>query len=545
MKKIIFLFLLLFSLNLFAISYPATSGFYGNSHYTIQSSWRYVTFQSSQVSIYPYVYNGIYYSATILGADPVYADTFDGYLATFVPDSTCPTGQIYNTSGTCTTCSSPNTIDPNTQLCTAPACPSGTFLAPDKTCVPNTCPLGTSRDSLTQYCVPITCPTGQTLLSDGACHNPCPVNSSRIADLTCHWDCPHWDKSTCGKYFDSQGNSCAVGVPNLFSGITKGNSCMTSAQADANINSFLPVKLSSTARTLLNAAPKLPDFTPQPLEPYSPTLPPVPKPANDPAYTPPFVTPTVEPIPVEPVPNLPANDPAYTPPSPTVAPVTPDSPTVVPLPDPLPSPTPSPVPVPAPVPEPVVAPDPLPSPFPDPLPVPAPAPSTAPLPAPAPITVTTTVTPDPTTSTNPPTVTTTTTVPFNPAPASDPATDPNTYYGDVIYPDVPTITNFDIGDLDHFRYNAETMVNNVLDQVQNVQNTFENTKNVLDQGFQPINLPEGACGQSMSFNFYGKVVDLCPPLTETTSKYHALFQLIVFLVGVVLSIKIFISGLRD
>ncbi|MFA5215072.1 hypothetical protein [Sulfuricurvum sp.] len=140
-KLISIILSLVLTSNLFAISYPATSGFYGNSHYTIQSSWRYATLQSSQVSIYPYVYNGIYYSATILGADPVYADTFDAYLATFVPDSsypTCSTGQIYNTSGTCTTCSSPNVVDPVQNLCTTPdalCTASGGVMQSDGTCL--------------------------------------------------------------------------------------------------------------------------------------------------------------------------------------------------------------------------------------------------------------------------------------------------------------------------------------------------------------------------------------------------------------------------
>jgi hypothetical protein len=563
MKKIISLFLLLFSHDLFACGEDISlygkyvGGSSGSTVYNPNNAVFYLigaasSTSSGQTCSYGGGTGGMYVHSTTFftengggtSSDPA---TFTYYDATPVY---CPSGQTFDTKGQCTTCSSPNVVDPNTHLCSSPACPSGTFPAPDKTCVPNTCPLGTTRDSVTQHCVPIVCPTGQKLLSDGVCHNPCPVNSSLIADLTCHWDCPHWSKSKCGTYSASDGQSC---LWSPLSNTSWTGSCLNKTDFINHWGQILPIATTRVSGNgygtwrngSIGAAPKLPDWEPIPVKPSEPfPIEPAPsKPANDPAYVPPSPTPVIDPIPVVdptpvPVDPVPVVDP-------TPSPVVPDSPTPVPTPDPLTSPLPSPVPAPLPVPEPVIAPDPLPSPFHDPLPVPAPTPSTTPLPAPAPITVTTTVAPDPTTTTNPPTVTTTTTVPFNPAPASDPATDPNTYYGDVIYPDVPSITNFDIWDLDHFRYNAQTMVNNVLDQVDNVQNTFENTKNILDHGFQPIVLPVGACGQSMIINFYGKTVDLCPPLTETTSKYHDLFQLIVFLVGIVLSIKIFISGLRD
>lgn len=116
---------------------------------------------------------------------------------------------------------------------------------------------------------------------------------------------------------------------------------------------------------------------------------------------------------------------------------------------------------------------------------------------------------------------------------------------DYVMPPLPNVLDFGIDDLEKFRFSAETMSRNILDQVDNVQNTFINTKTILDDGFPTPEIASGTCGSSMAFDFYDKHIDLCPPLAETTMKFAPIFQLFTFLIGLILSIRIFISGLKD
>lgn len=441
--------------------------------------------------------------------------------------TSCPTGQVV--------------VD---GICKAPQCPSGKILdASGKYCVPQTCPIGSTRDPHTLHCLPTKCPEGQTLISDGTCQTSCPPNSSRV-DKICRYDCGHWDKATCGKYLDSQGNACKWSYGSLWS-MTYSNgslgSCVTASKADQDILDSLPLQGGAKRLPDILGEPALPEYEPQPLKPYEPAKPVIPKPINDPDYIPP-VTPTpIEPIPVkpvepEPLPSKPANDPDYVP---TIDPVTPLTPDIVPyvppvpapapVPEPAPAPLPAPVPLPAPAPTP--APTPAPSPSPLPSPTPAPSPSPAPLPMPKPD-----YTYDPVPET-PPVI--------DPVPAPAPSTVPDVNMPNVNMPPIPDILDFSIDDMDKFRYNATTMSYNILDQVDNVQNTFTNTMNILNNGFPPVVLPSGSCGSSMSFGFYGKEIDLCPPLANTSAQFAPLFQLLIFLVGLIASIKIFMIGLRD
>lgn len=444
--------------------------------------------------------------------------------------SSCPTGQFPDSSN----------------ICKSPECPVGKIKdSSGLYCVPSTCPVGSVRDPITFHCLPIKCPTGQTLISDGTCQTTCPPNSSRVNKI-CRYDCGHWSKIQCGSYLNSKGEVCQWTYGNLFtSSFSYGSlgSCVTESQNTLNIQQLLPLKLSTTSFAKVFGAPELPDYEPMPIKPYEPVVVPVPKPANVPDYVPPVEPTPVEPIPVKPVdpiPEKPANDPDYVP---TIEPVTPLTPDIVPYspPAPAPAPVPDPVPLPLPAPEPlpVPAPSPLPLPSPAPSPIVAPLPSPAPSPSPVPM-------PKPDYTFDPvpepvPVIDPVTGEPV-PAPSTVPSIEP---MPNVSMPGVPDVLDFSIDDMDKFRYNATTMSRNILDQVDNVQNTFTNTMSILNQGFPPVTLPTGSCGSSMAFDFYGKHIDLCPPLANTSAQFAPLFQLLIFMVGLIASIKIFISGLRD
>lgn len=453
------------------------------------------------------------------------------YLTSFYSNaSSCPSGQSPDSSG----------------FCKNPTCPIGKMLdASGKYCVDQVCPVGSSRDPITFHCLPIKCPSGQTLISDGTCQITCPPNSSRV-DKICRYDCGHWSKSQCGTYLNSKGEVCQWTYGNLFTHtFSYGSlgSCVTSAQNTKNIQQLLPLKLSTSSLAKVLGAPDLPDYEPMPIKPYEPVVVPIPKPANVPDYVPPVEPIPVRPIPVkplDPIPEKPINDPDYVPTIEPVTPLTPDIvPYVAPVPEPLPAPSPVPLPAPEPFPAPVPSPAPLPAPAPSPIvaPAPAPAPSPSPLPMPKPE-----YTFDPVPAPAPaPVIDPVTGLPA-PAPAPVPVIEP---MPNVAMPAVPNVLDFSIDDMDKFRYNATTMSRNILDQVDNVQNTFTNTMSILNQGFPPVQLPTGSCGSSMAFNFYGKHIDLCPPLANTSAQFAPLFQLLIFMVGLIASIKIFISGLRD
>lgn len=402
------------------------------------------------------------------------------------------------------------------------------------------------------------CDFPKVKLTSGKCVDPCPPNSTRVGEI-CRWDCPHWDINTCGLYSDSQGKSCSESCPLTAILDKKGCQCLNTRQAGANslfdMLSYGRVGGTSSLKKIVNGAPELPPYEPQPVQPVkTPDEAPIPKPANDPEYTPPVTPRTPTPIPVEPTPPpepIPSPSPTPTPaplpaPSPEVTPIPLPSPTPTPLPSPsptpapypLPRPIPSPAPVPLPVPDIAPTPAPVPYPYPTPYPLPAPAPLPAPTPTPTP-----SPTPDPIPSPTP-----TPTPDPTPTPSSTPTPTPDLYNApmpDVSMPPVPNVLDFSIDDLDRFRYDATLMGKNILDHVDNVQNTFVNTKNLLDVGFTSPDISSGTCGSSMAFDFYGKHIDLCPPLVSSVSSFAPLFQLFTFLIGLILSIRIFISGLKD
>ncbi|MDP3119954.1 MAG: hypothetical protein Q8N01_06040 [Sulfuricurvum sp.] len=447
------------------------------------------------------------------GTHAIYNDCGELWYGYYSVVASCPVGQI---------------LDSN-NVCKLAECPVGTIKdASGKYCVPQTCPVGSTRDPNTLHCLPTKCPEGQTLISDGTCQTSCPPNSSRV-DKICRYDCGHWSKDLCGKYLDSQGNKCVWSYGSFIKPVWTGSDlgyCTTEDGLIRDIESIPAVPLGA------HPLPKLPEYQPMPIKPYEPVKPDIPKPANDPAYVPPVTPKPVEPIPAIPLPTTkPANDPDYVPTIEPVTPLTPDiAPYAPPSPEPAPAPLPAPVPLPAPAPAPSPTPSPLPSPepeeIPDPLPLPMPKPDYTfdPVPEPEPVI-------DPVTG--------------EPVPAPAPSSVPDVNMPNVNMPSIPDVLDFSVDDMDKFRYNATTMSYNILDQVDNVQNTFTNTMNILNNGFPPVVLPSGSCGSSMSFGFYGKEIDLCPPLANTSAQFAPLFQLLIFLVGLIASIKIFMIGLRD
>jgi hypothetical protein len=423
-------------------------------------------------------------------------------------------------------------------VCKSPSCPEMMELSVSGDyCVPITCPIGTVKAPSTGFCIPKECPKGQTLISDGTCQTTCPPNSSRVGKI-CRKDCGSYSYQDCGKYLDSSGNTCSwsifpdsFGSPMVFTSSEYGTvpgQCKTSTDAfQDHIHNFMP----GTALPLKNI-PKIPAYEPQPVNPYKPAnnpeYVPVPKPANNPDYVPPVVPKPVEPIPLTPVPAYPVNpnDPNFVPTPSVPLPLTPN---IAPYSPPAPAPAPAPLPAPETVPLPTPEFSPIISPMPTPELEMGPAsgstqPKTTPDYIPPPVTP---IEPNPDGT------------PSNsgyPAPIEYPSTS---------MPDVPDLDYFTLDNLDKFRYDAQIMSENILNQVANTQNTFTNTFDLLNNGFQPISIPAGSCGGGMVISAFGKTTDLCPPLAESVSQFAPLFQLLTFLVGLIISIRIFLSGLRD
>jgi hypothetical protein len=133
---------------------------------------------------------------------------------------------------------------------------------------------------------------------------------------------------------------------------------------------------------------------------------------------------------------------------------------------------------------------------------------------------------------------------FTPSPTSDPAND-TINFPDLGVPDVPSIGLFDITDLDHFRYDASTLIQNINTQMSSAQDTFQNAYNSISNGFPTPNISDGSCGNSLQFSFAGKSIDLCASLTAAVSPFTPLFQFIFFIGGLLIAFKIFLIGLKD
>ena len=483
---------------------------------------------------YSYIYNGAFGIFGNVSYVPSSGQSLSQCIVTMTPTCTCPSGQVNDNTGSCVpvaTCVAPLILNSNTNTCDIPVCSAGTVWSTTSNSCVSACTAPQIWSTTYSKCVqPCVSPNQYDV--NGACHVPCPVNSSfQYSTGKCFYDCPKWNGNykACANALDSQGNQCMMSLA-VF-GSTQGK-CLTQAQANNTIDiPLVPMSTSAVKaiQELESAVPKIePDIKPA-IQPLPETIPandpnyvPIPKPANDPNYVPNVVPET----PVTPD-IVPANDPLTDVPTPIITPTTTPTPTVDPAPTVAPDPlTTDPVPTPTPTTDPVptVAPTPNPTPIGDPASTPAP-----------------TIAPDAPPSTVPNTDSNST---FTPSPTSDPANN-TVNFPDVGVPDVPDIGLFDVSDLDHFRYDATTLLQNVNSQMNNVQNTFQGAYSALANGFPTPQISSGQCGNALQFSFAGQSVDLCEPLTRGVTPFAPIIQFLFFMVGLVVAVKIFIYGLKD
>jgi hypothetical protein len=561
MKKIIFAFLISFS-SLFSATYSnGTNYLYNGNYYSMifQSSGTNYGSCSSWSASYgglpqTIVENGYLSIVFCSGNVP----TWESYYLGGLSSTSCPSGTRLDSNNVCTipTCTIPLILNPTTLTCDIPSCQAGYVWDTASMSCKNSCTASQHWDAKLNMCSS-NCSAPNISYVDGSCRLPCASGASfNQTDQKCYYDCSHYTYSVggkavmtpsslnaCSNALDSQGRQCGMSMA-LYSG-TSGQ-CML--QSDASNTLDIPLfgaSANSSAvkalRTIIGGLPNNdpvpipePQPLPKPLPANDPNYVPIPKPANDPNYVP-------EIVPSAPVP-IPETIPAPFAPEPTVTP----APQPTPLPDFAPVPDPSVTPAPAPVPDP----SPLPAPAPDPAPLPAPAPAPvvnpAPQPAPLPDVAPAPYTPpavDPSSTPKPGTVNPDPT--FTPDPSSPPASSPDVIPVSYTMPNVPDFTDFGLDDLEHLQYDFTALTNNVNGQVSNIDQAFRDTFTIINQGFPPLSIPSGTCGNSMAFDFAGRHVDLCPTLTSVSSRFAPMISLFVFFLGGFLAVKVFIYGLKD
>lgn len=89
------------------------------------------------------------------------------------------------------------------------------------------------------------------------------------------------------------------------------------------------------------------------------------------------------------------------------------------------------------------------------------------------------------------------------------------------------------------------MFSNMYDQLTSIGTTFDETKAMLQNGFETPTIRNAQCGTSMQFAWHGQTIDLCPPMTDFLSKFYALFSLLVTISGTVLAIRIYLGAMKD
>ena len=552
MKKIIFAFLISFS-SLFAQQIANGTNYnYNGGYYSLTFSHSGINTNSCYniTHNYPSLYgmfvdsNGLW-NVYCTGSNDT---TYELYKLTPTGSASCPSGTKLDSNNVCSvpTCTPPLILNSTTLTCDIPSCQAGYVWDTTSMSCKNSCTSSQHWDSTHNMCVS-NCTAPNISYADGSCRLPCSAGSTfNQTDQKCYYDCSHFpimeggSTSSCETHMDSSGQQCHMGLSLMH----PSKYCMTQAQVDSTFD--FPLFGSSVSSSATKAIKQIigglpnsdpapvpePQPLPKPLPANDPNYVPIPKPANDPNYVPnvvpsdPTPIPDIIPSPFKPAPSVtPDSTPA---PLPDVAPVVDPSvtPDPTPTPDPAPLPAPGVDPLPAPAPAPVVNPKPEPAPLPDPAPAPYAPPAVDPSPTPAPGTIN----PDPT---------------FVPDPSSPPASSPDTINVSYTMPNVPDFTDFSLDDLDHLKYDFSALTDNVNGQISNVDQAFRDSFTIINQGFQPLSIPSGTCGNSMAFDFVGHHVDLCPTLTSVSSRFAPMISLFVFFLGFIIAIKVFIYGLKD
>lgn len=110
------------------------------------------------------------------------------------------------------------------------------------------------------------------------------------------------------------------------------------------------------------------------------------------------------------------------------------------------------------------------------------------------------------------------------------------------FPALAEFVPFDANPITDMISGAELMFSNIRDQITSTTTVFDNTKTMLQGGWTPPVIPAGSCGESLSFNFHGKHIDLCPPLVNATAVGAPIVTPVVTIGGMVLSVTIMIGG---
>lgn len=110
------------------------------------------------------------------------------------------------------------------------------------------------------------------------------------------------------------------------------------------------------------------------------------------------------------------------------------------------------------------------------------------------------------------------------------------------FPDLGKFTPFDSTAVADMMTGTSDLMLNIRNQLTAVKTTFDSTKALLNGSWTPPVIPAGACGDSLTLNWHGRNIDLCPPMAEATSKVSPIVAPIVTLGGMALSISLFLGG---
>ncbi|MDP3465344.1 MAG: hypothetical protein Q8R86_06195 [Sulfuricurvum sp.] len=124
----------------------------------------------------------------------------------------------------------------------------------------------------------------------------------------------------------------------------------------------------------------------------------------------------------------------------------------------------------------------------------------------------------------------------------DPNTIINAKMPNYSFPASPSFVLFDTAYTNDMVSGVSDMFGNIRIQLSLAKTTFDDTKSLLNGSWTPPQFPAGSCGNSMAFDFHGRHVDFCPPITNFTSQYSPLFSSVISIAGTGLAIGIFIGG---
>lgn len=86
------------------------------------------------------------------------------------------------------------------------------------------------------------------------------------------------------------------------------------------------------------------------------------------------------------------------------------------------------------------------------------------------------------------------------------------------------------------------LFDNFQNQIDAAQLVYDQTSNLISGGWVAPQIPSGECGTTMSMDFNGKHIDVCPPLANFLSPISPLISFLITLAGTAFAISIFLGG---